>query len=87
MSINPEDLCMTPNCGSKKQWKGLCRSCYGQARRLIEEEKTDWDEIAELGMCEPQGKPFKVLFLKKKAERNADKQMPREDVINDIILT
>ena len=30
--------CMTPNCGKKRKWKGVCPSCYGQAKKLIDDE-------------------------------------------------
>ena len=58
--------CMTQECDKKAEWKGLCRSCYGQARKLIDDEKTSWEELAQMGMCELDAKPFTQLFWRKK---------------------
>lgn len=60
-------LCMTKDCGKVAQWKGLCRSCYGQALRLIEQEKTTWEELMTMGLCVlDQPKPFLKVFMEKK---------------------
>ena len=64
-------LCVTEGCGKERQWKGLCRSCYGQARRLIDENQTTWDELAIMGLIVPDDKPFKAAFLRKKREAAA----------------
>ena len=63
----PKVPCMTEGCDNPREWKGLCRSCHGVAKRFVDEEKTTWDELAEMGLCLAEGKPFKVAFLKKKA--------------------
>ena len=60
--------CVTEGCGKERQWKGLCRSCYGQAKQLIEKKETTWDELAVMGLIIPDDKPFKNAFLRKKRE-------------------
>ena len=60
--------CMTEDCERAASWKGLCSSCYGCARQLVEQNKTTWDELLSMGMCVPKSKPFYVEFHKKKFE-------------------
>lgn len=63
----PKPICKTAGCGKEKKWKGLCQSCYGQAKRLIEDNKTTWEELAKLGLIEQDFKPFYAAFEKAKA--------------------
>jgi hypothetical protein len=58
--------CITPECGKDRKWKGLCPSCYGQAKRLIEQGKTTWDELFDLKLCILDNKPFLIAFNKVK---------------------
>lgn len=60
--------CMTPNCGKKRKWKGICPSCYGQAKRLIDEEKTTWEELEQMGLVLLDSKPFYAAFKQKKSQ-------------------
>ena len=73
MSDESKESCITPDCGKPRSWKGLCRSCHGVARNLIDSQQvTGWDELAEMGLVIPEGKPFKVAFLKRKAEQQRE---------------
>lgn len=58
--------CLTPDCKEDRRWKGLCSSCYGQAKRLIETEETTWDELEKLGLAELPGKAFTKAFKRRK---------------------
>lgn len=60
--------CLTDGCFTKRQWKGLCASCYGVAKKLITANKTSWEELVELGLAEVELKPFEAAFNKKKQE-------------------
>ena len=66
--MSAEELCITPDCGKKREWKGLCRSCYGQARHLIDKGKTTWEDLAEMGLIIPDAKPFTALFHRRMAQ-------------------
>lgn len=64
-----QDLpCITHNCGKKRKWKGLCSSCYGQAKRLIDDNKTTWEELEQMGLVLLDSKPFYAAFKQKKSE-------------------
>jgi len=67
--------CLTLNCGKKGEWKGLCRSCYGQALRLINTGKTTWEELQDLGLAAYSSKPFMVAFLRKKKAAEEVKEL------------
>lgn len=60
------EICVIPNCVEAAQWKGLCRSCYGQASRFIREEKTTWEELNNLSLAFIADKPFTAAFKLKK---------------------
>lgn len=64
----PVNLCITPECGKERKWKGLCQSCYGVAKSLIEKNETTWQELADLGLVIEDVKPFAAAFRKKKSE-------------------
>lgn len=59
-------LCMIADCCKPRAWKGLCRSCYGQALRLIDQKKTTWEDLVIAGLAEVDYKPFMNAFLKSK---------------------
>ena len=70
------ELCLTPNCGKKVERRGLCRSCYIQALRLIHTEKTTWMELQDmgLGLATKRSKQFMLAFLKKKQAMEASQE-------------
>lgn len=66
--------CVIKKCENRSQWKGLCGKCYHQARTLITDKKVkDWDELAEMGLCIVEPKPFIAAFEAALAEREKGK--------------
>jgi hypothetical protein len=62
-------ICITEGCGKERKWKGLCSSCYGQARKLIEKKQVaDWDELEAMGLIIADDKPFVAAFKRKLKE-------------------
>mgnify|MGYP001593750961 CR=1 FL=1 len=73
MTINKENnktdydnICITPNCGKERKWKGLCNGCYGQAKKLIDSKETDWEELYLLGLCKLDYKAFLMPIQKQR---------------------
>ena len=59
--------CLTPECLKQEKWRGICQSCYGQAKKLMEEFKLEWEDFEKLGMTLIQSnKPFRKLYLEKR---------------------
>lgn len=60
--------CCVPDCNKEARWRGVCQSCYGQAKRLIDDGKTTWTELEEMGLAVPdvKNKPLLKAFLAKK---------------------
>lgn len=58
--------CLTDGCSTKSQWKGLCASCYGVAKKLIEKKETTWEELVQLRLAKVDVKPFEAAFRKAK---------------------
>lgn len=54
--------CMTSGCKQQAVTRGLCGSCYGNARMLVSRGRTTWEELAELEMIRPS-KHVKSPFL------------------------
>lgn len=57
--------------------RGLCMSCYGQAKRRVESGVTTWQKLAEIGLALPidteESDPFAQEFDKlTKGEVDAD---------------
>ena len=66
------EACLTPECNSAAGTRGLCSSCYQQARTLVREKKATWDELVQLGACLPvrQQQP-RSAFHRSLAEKRA----------------
>lgn len=80
------EKCMTPDCNGKKQWKGLCRSCYGQAKYLMDKgEVESWYELEQMGLVQVEGKPFMTAFKKKKLEIEKAKLIQSQTSENTLI--
>lgn len=60
------DKCLSPECKNCCQYKGLCSSCYGSAKQLINDEKTTWEELAGMGLADVSDKPLLAAFLARK---------------------
>lgn len=74
--------CITEGCGKERKWKGLCQSCYGQAKQLMQKHNLQWDDLERMGLIIADDKPFVALFKRKLAEvqRAAeDKSNQREE--------
>lgn len=76
--INPEEStlepCIIKKCKENAKWKGLCGKCYRQARLSIEKKYVEsWEELAELGLCKMDEKPFMEALkaAKSSVPRNA----------------
>lgn len=82
--VPPKQICLTPECQSEARWKGLCSSCYGQAKQLIDENKTTWEELQEMGLAQLKNKPFKEAFLKAKQKKEESKLVSNSPVTDDI---
>jgi hypothetical protein len=67
--LTPQEKCLTPNCGKVRKWKGLCRSCYGQALQLIDKAITTWEELSEMKLVVIEKKAFYDAFESKKKEQ------------------
>lgn len=61
--------CLIPDCGKEAMWKGLCRSCYGQALHIIDTEGESWENLQEMGLCINDEKPFKRAYREAKDKR------------------
>ena len=48
--MNPEK-CLNPNCDRSEHVRGLCRSCYQAARRLVSRGEITWDTLMTEGRC------------------------------------
>lgn len=59
---------MVPACPEKAKWKGLCGKCYHQAKTLVEQEKTTWEELAEMDLAYLEEKRLLIAFFQKKGQ-------------------
>ena len=41
--------CLRPGCKQRAASRGLCQSCYGYARTLVERGSTTWDDLVARG--------------------------------------
>lgn len=57
--------CLTKNCRgfAAADCRGLCMKCYSQAKKLVQDGKTSWDELESMGLATPKaGTPFLDQF-------------------------
>lgn len=85
-------LCVAPHCGKQlvqgKQGRGLCDTCYQEARRMIRLDKTTWAELESLGLAVPPKRrlgskksKFELAVDQARANRNCtDVQYNCDDV-------
>lgn len=45
--------CVAPSCGRRIYGRGLCRSCYVAARRLIAAGEVTWAVLEKRGLANP----------------------------------
>ena len=43
------NVCLRPDCGRRAASRGLCQTCYGYARMLVERGSTTWDDLVARG--------------------------------------
>lgn len=52
-TLNSEpDRCLNPECDGLAYVRGLCRNCYGTARRLVVAGSVTWGELEKRGKCD-----------------------------------
>lgn len=69
----PKETCLIDECTNEAKWKGLCPSCYNQAKKLIDGRETSWEELQIMGMCIIHGAKFIKAFNKRKKEHELKK--------------
>src|SRR5581483_72860 len=80
----PEAPCMTPGClrkfggdQEKKGARGLCWLCHANAMSLIKQRKTTWEELEDVGLCQPPYRSLKEkALIEKKKEQDKHKEPP-----------
>jgi hypothetical protein len=45
--------CLNPNCQRDAHTRGLCKSCYHTACRLVKDKRTTWETLIETGKARP----------------------------------
>lgn len=62
--------CLSPDCRDAPQHKGLCMKCYSAAKKMVEEGKTSWEELASMGLAIAPASltQFEKAFNEKKKE-------------------
>lgn len=89
LAVDPEKpddgspRCITEGCGKDRKWKGLCGSCYGQARALLDKHQLTWDDLERMGLIVADDKPFVAAFKRKLAEIKAAEQGRAHDQQKD----
>ncbi len=64
-------LCMIEGCGKPVKFRGLCRSCYQCAHRLVKKGDYTWEQLIGMDMAldEKRGGMWKAAIGKKLAAR------------------
>lgn len=63
--------CMTAGCHKIRfgDGRGLCMSCYSKAKKMVEDKKTTWEELEQMGLIESKAvDKFTAAFNAKKKE-------------------
>ncbi|QDU94517.1 hypothetical protein Pla8534_23080 [Lignipirellula cremea] len=55
-SPEAEERCLNPECEGKTSLRGLCKSCYAQALKMVKSGDVDWATLEQYGAARP---PFK----------------------------
>lgn len=45
--------CLTPYCTGEAAHRGLCKSCYNVAGRLVRNKETTWEQLIKLKLATP----------------------------------
>lgn len=49
----PDGLCMTPGCGCKANWRGICLKCRTKAKEYMKSAGKTWDDLEKKGLVGP----------------------------------
>lgn len=71
--------CMTPGCGMPALWKGICKTCYGQAKGLIDARRTTWENLVTMGMVKVDDKAFIDEFNRREVDIRSGGVREEED--------
>jgi len=55
--------CKRPGCKREAVARGLCRSDYAEAHRLVRLQVTDWDDLERRGKVDPKRPTAKAWLL------------------------
>jgi len=53
-SIGKYQKCLNPTCENLEETRGLCNSCYAQARYFVKHGKTTWEKLEAEGKTKPK---------------------------------
>ncbi len=53
MVAKTEPSCVFPPCERGVHARGLCKSCYQAAAKLVRDGKTTWEKLETSGKCKP----------------------------------
>lgn len=66
--------CVIEGCSNKARSRGLCESCYRQARRMIQEgTATGWPSLIAQGLAKDTRSPFRAAAERVKKSRTRAK--------------
>ncbi len=60
--------CLTDDCKGQAQYKGLCTTCYSEAKKLVESGKMTWERLEGLGLATAPLSKFKECLEKRMME-------------------
>ena len=64
--------CLVPECGNLAKWKGLCTTCYSEAKKLVETGQESWEHLASVGLAETNKSAFARALESKKADEDVE---------------
>lgn len=69
-NVSAGKLCLVPDCGKAAKWKGLCQTCYGCAKAMIERNETTWEALEVLGLAVLPKNLLRREYIKRVAVKN-----------------
>ena len=48
-----KETCMVPGCDQESHCRGICKSDWMAANRLVKREETTWEELESMGLSRP----------------------------------
>jgi hypothetical protein len=51
-----KELCLTPKCDhiAAADCRGLCLKCYSAAKKLVESNRTTWEDLENMNLVRPK---------------------------------